>query len=68
MEHLFEHFLRDEKVDPPSIGDVGHVEELFSSNFMLMKKSGDVNNIIKFEPPLWWIFFFWVIIIHWNMS
>ncbi|CAL5056064.1 unnamed protein product [Urochloa decumbens] len=35
----FEHFLHDEKVDLPSIEDVGHVEEFFSSDCILMKKS-----------------------------
>jgi hypothetical protein len=48
----FENFLHDEKVDLTSIEDVGHVEELFSNDCMLMKKSdleGDANNIIKFE-------------------
>ena len=44
----FEHFLHDEKVDLPSIEDVGHVEEFFSNDCILLKKSdleGDVNRI-----------------------
>ncbi|CAN6245903.1 unnamed protein product [Urochloa humidicola] len=35
----FEHFLHDEKVDLPSIEDVGHAEEFFSSDCVLMEKS-----------------------------
>jgi hypothetical protein len=44
----FEHFLHDEKVDLPSIEDVGHVEEFFSNDCILLKKSdleGDINRI-----------------------
>ncbi|KAJ1253723.1 hypothetical protein BS78_04G294800 [Paspalum vaginatum] len=35
----FEHFLDDEKVDLPSIEDVGHVEEFFSNDCILPEKS-----------------------------
>ncbi|TKW41856.1 hypothetical protein SEVIR_1G345000v4 [Setaria viridis] len=35
----FEHFLQDEKVNFPSIEDVGHVEEFFSNDCILLKKS-----------------------------
>ena len=44
----FDHFLHDEKVDLPSIEDVDHVEEFFSNDCILLKKSdleGDVNRI-----------------------
>ncbi|OEL32341.1 hypothetical protein BAE44_0006643 [Dichanthelium oligosanthes] len=35
----FEHFFHDEKVDLPSVEDVGHVEEFFSNECILLKKS-----------------------------
>ena len=44
----FDHFLHDEKVDLPSIEDVDHVEEFFSNDCILLKKSdleGDINRI-----------------------
>lgn len=63
----FEHFLHDEKVDLPSVEDAGHVDELFSNDCMLLKKSdseGDVNKLVPLEPPLWWILSFSVIVSH----
>ncbi|XP_062221822.1 uncharacterized protein LOC133921098 [Phragmites australis] len=45
----FEHFLHDEKVDLPSIEDVGHVEELFSNDCMLLKKSDLEGGSSKLE-------------------
>jgi hypothetical protein len=47
----FEHFLHnDEKVDLPSIEDVGHVEEFFNNDCMLLKKpdlEGDANRVFQ---------------------
>ncbi|TVU28762.1 hypothetical protein EJB05_20295 [Eragrostis curvula] len=45
----FEDYLHDEKVDLPSIEDVGHVEELFSKDCMLLKKSDLEDGSSKLE-------------------
>ncbi|KAL6635217.1 hypothetical protein ACP70R_027888 [Stipagrostis hirtigluma subsp. patula] len=45
----FEHFLHDEKVDLPSIEDVGHVEEFFSNDCMLLNKSDLEEGSSKLE-------------------
>ena len=46
----FEHFLHNEKDDLPPIEDVGHVEEFFNNDCMLLKKpdlEGDANRVIQ---------------------
>lgn len=43
----FEHFLQDEKVHRPSIEDAGHVEEFFSNDCILLKKSDSEGNLYR---------------------
>lgn len=43
----FEHFLQDEKVHRPSIEDAGHVEEFFSNDCSLLKKSDSEGNLYR---------------------
>jgi hypothetical protein len=53
----FEHFLQDEKVDLPSIEDVGHVEQFFSNDCILLKKpdlEGNLYSINKFSTCFSW--------------
>ncbi|CAN6239261.1 unnamed protein product [Urochloa humidicola] len=45
----FEHFLCDEKVDVPSVEDVVHVEEFFSNDCILMKKSDSEDGSSKLK-------------------
>nr|AGT16747.1 MYB-related protein [Saccharum hybrid cultivar R570] len=45
----FEHFLHNEKVDLPSIEDVGHVEEFFNNDCMLPKKPDLEDGSSKLE-------------------
>ncbi|XP_066322714.1 uncharacterized protein [Miscanthus floridulus] len=45
----FEHFLHNEKVDLPPIEDVGHVEEFFNNDCMLLKKPDLEDGSSKLE-------------------
>lgn len=59
----FEHFLHNEKVDLPPIEDVGHVEEFFNNDCMLLKKpdlEGDANRTIQLSTTTLLHILFWV--------
>jgi hypothetical protein len=64
-----EQFL-DEKVDLPSIEDVGHVEDFFTNDCMFLTKhdfEGAGSIYIEFELFLCYFITLWVLLLHWTV-
>jgi hypothetical protein len=65
-----EQFL-DDKIDLPSIDDVGNVEDFFTNDCMLLKEpdfEGDVSIFIQFKLLQCYIISFSVILLHWTVQ